>query len=362
MKKRNLGTPSTVYNLQSAKSGFTIVEILVVIVIIGILAALTIFSYIGFKGRTIMASLKSDLTNASGQLKLYEMDKRVYPITYNCPALTDSQICLKASPGTTIEYIPNNSTAPKAYCINATKGGQSLRMSITQDGKVLAGVCPILSYDASNPVSYPGSGTSMFNLGGNYNNGTFNGSGVSYSKTDGALGFDGTAGEVDFGDITSLGLGSGSFTVSIWFKEIASPSPYWPMLVDTGGSGTSKGFYLRNLIDGGNLALILNDGTNKFEIYPIHITVPNEWVMYTAVVNREEDLAYPYINGAVYTSKVTDIRILGDITPSCHLEIAESESAYMLNGQISSVKIYNKALTADEVKQNFETLRGRYGL
>lgn len=364
MKKRNLRASSTIYHLPSTKSGFTIVEILVVIVIIGILVALIVFSYVGFKERAVMASLKSDLTNASGQLKLYEMEKRVYPITYNCPTLTDSQICLKASPDTTLEYIPNNETAPKAYCINATKGDQSLRMSITQDGKVLAGVCPILSYDASNPASYPGSGTSIFNLSGNYNNGDLIG-GVSYSKTDGALSFDGLDDYIDSGDITSLGLGSASFTVSIWFKEIASISPY-PMLIYACGGGITppeytKGFYIRNLISSNELAFILNDGTNKFEVELDYTNTPNKWATFTLVVNREKKLAYPYINGAVYGPKVTDIRILGDITPACHLHVVEN-GTYHLNGLVSSVNIYNKAFTTDEVKQNFETLRGRYGL
>jgi hypothetical protein len=32
------------------------------------------------------------------------------------------------------------------------------------------------------------------------------------------------------------------------------------------------------------------------------------------------------------------------------------------NGKISNVKMYNKTLTATEVKQNFNALRGRYGI
>ena len=35
---------------------------------------------------------------------------------------------------------------------------------------------------------------------------------------------------------------------------------------------------------------------------------------------------------------------------------------YNMSGNIDSVKIYNKALTASEIKQNFNALRGRFGI
>jgi prepilin-type N-terminal cleavage/methylation domain-containing protein len=70
---------STTYKLPSTKSGFTIVELLVVIVVIGILAAITIVSYAGISQRTTVASLQSDLTNAAQQLKLYYTDHGSYP-------------------------------------------------------------------------------------------------------------------------------------------------------------------------------------------------------------------------------------------------------------------------------------------
>ncbi|PIQ71162.1 hypothetical protein COV88_01465 [Candidatus Saccharibacteria bacterium CG11_big_fil_rev_8_21_14_0_20_41_19] len=46
-------------------SGFTIVELLVVIVVIGILAAITIVSYTGITQKAIIASLTSDLDGSS---------------------------------------------------------------------------------------------------------------------------------------------------------------------------------------------------------------------------------------------------------------------------------------------------------
>lgn len=56
------------------QAGFTIVELLIVIVIIGILAAITIVAYNGIQNRARETSLKSDLTNIAKQLELYRAD------------------------------------------------------------------------------------------------------------------------------------------------------------------------------------------------------------------------------------------------------------------------------------------------
>ena len=54
--------------------GFTIVELLVVIVVIGILAAITIVAYRGISQKAVSAALQSDLSNASRKLEIYRAD------------------------------------------------------------------------------------------------------------------------------------------------------------------------------------------------------------------------------------------------------------------------------------------------
>lgn len=90
------------------KKGFTIVELLVVIVVIGILAAITIVSYTGISQRAITSSLQSDLANAAQQLKLFQVDNSAFPATINC-ALPDSSTnkCIKNSNGNTFTYNAN---------------------------------------------------------------------------------------------------------------------------------------------------------------------------------------------------------------------------------------------------------------
>jgi len=59
--------------------GFTLVEILIVIVIIGLLAAIAIPQFITYRNQAIDAQLKSDLKNAAVAIESYFTKKSVYP-------------------------------------------------------------------------------------------------------------------------------------------------------------------------------------------------------------------------------------------------------------------------------------------
>jgi len=89
------------------QKAFTIVELLVVIVVIGILAAITIVSYTGINNQAIVASIKSDLATSSKLLKLFQVDNGNYPTTVstNCDAQPDTTTnkCIKLSPNNIVE-------------------------------------------------------------------------------------------------------------------------------------------------------------------------------------------------------------------------------------------------------------------
>jgi prepilin-type N-terminal cleavage/methylation domain-containing protein len=67
------------------KHGFTIVELLVVIVVIGILAAITVVSYTGITARANKASAQSAAINVARKAEVYSIDGDVgrYPMTMN---------------------------------------------------------------------------------------------------------------------------------------------------------------------------------------------------------------------------------------------------------------------------------------
>lgn len=99
-------------------SGFTIVELLVVIVVIGILASITIISYMGVNSRAVASSLQYELKNAASIL---EADKTIlgyYPATLE---LANNNIGLKTN-NDQLKYFTDNNTNPTGYCLEIIKG------------------------------------------------------------------------------------------------------------------------------------------------------------------------------------------------------------------------------------------------
>ncbi|AHB42022.1 hypothetical protein RAAC3_TM7C00001G0156 [Candidatus Saccharibacteria bacterium RAAC3_TM7_1] len=63
-------------------TGFTIVELLIVIVVIAVLAAITVVAYNGIQQRARDASMQSDLSNVSKKLELYNAENGTYPTSW----------------------------------------------------------------------------------------------------------------------------------------------------------------------------------------------------------------------------------------------------------------------------------------
>jgi prepilin-type N-terminal cleavage/methylation domain-containing protein len=105
-------------------SGFTIVELLVVIVVIGILAAVIIVSFTGVSTKAIVASIKSDLQNGSNQLKVFQVTNNGYPLSVtDCPNPASANVCLKLSGDNKVDsYSVNNSSNPQTFSIVIKNG------------------------------------------------------------------------------------------------------------------------------------------------------------------------------------------------------------------------------------------------
>lgn len=68
-------------NRHRLQNGFTLLEILVVVFIIGILASLIVPNIIGRKDQAMIIAVKNDIRTLVGALKLYRLDNSVYPDT-----------------------------------------------------------------------------------------------------------------------------------------------------------------------------------------------------------------------------------------------------------------------------------------
>jgi type II secretion system protein G len=115
------------------QSGFTIVELLIVIVIIGILAAITIVAYNGIQQRARDSARTSDIAGVQKALELYRADNGIYPsvgsdnVGYNLSTLSTALVPKYIS---TIPNDPNTSLMNYQYVRGAaTSGSYGIRIS-----------------------------------------------------------------------------------------------------------------------------------------------------------------------------------------------------------------------------------------
>jgi hypothetical protein len=224
----------------------------------------------------------------------------------------------------------------------------------------------VLALDAANPKSYPGSGTTWNDLNGNINNGTL--VNTPTYNTNVSFSFDYTQFEyVTFANTNSLMfLNLLPYTLEAWIYPTIDP-----------GSGNYTGIFNRESSDVG----AVRDGYNVFVVQSggSNVLISSERFAAGSVVNAGEYLATAsflnnwhhilatfdgstvkfYRNASLkQTSGITTTNLTNNIQT---LQIAQRGGQYY-RGNISIANIYNRALTADEILQNYNALKGRYGL
>ena len=223
----------------------------------------------------------------------------------------------------------------------------------------------VLALDAGNTKSYPGSGTTWTDLSGNNNHGTLV-NGVSYTENNrGALVFDGSNDYISTQNY-DLDFGTQSFSLCALVNSNSISSAQ--KIINKGQSSAfpsgSVGYSLRFIDSVARFSVW--DGTNNINISSSTLQ-SNTWYHIVGVCNRTTGTCDLYINGLLATS--ANIENLGSISiPEAELTIGNLErGSYaadneFFNGKISNVQIYNKILTSQEVQQNFNATRSRFGI
>ena len=213
----------------------------------------------------------------------------------------------------------------------------------------------VLNLDASNVSSYPGSGTSWFDLSGNGNTGTLTNGPTFNSANGGSIVFDGSNDYVS--SFPTQISGVGSKTVSAWIK-INKTSRVGLAGIRDGGSQTGWVFTV-NRTTYGNLTYF-HTGGSTLEVAAGIIT--NTWYNVCVTYNLTSTTAILYLNGVQIGSPSTSFTA---ITPSSFKGVVGNEdSAFsdLFSGNIAQTLIYNRALSASEVLQNYNITKAKFGL
>ncbi len=111
---------------RSKRSGFTIVELLIVIVVIGILAAISVVAYNGIQNRAHSTAVKSDLNNNAKKLEEYKILNGRYPL--NESQFKDADLTFTLPSGRHAVYCAteNSTTSDWALVIYTVGGGNNL--------------------------------------------------------------------------------------------------------------------------------------------------------------------------------------------------------------------------------------------
>ena len=203
----------------------------------------------------------------------------------------------------------------------------------------------VLALDAANKVSYIGSGTDWYNLSAASNNGTLTNGPTFNAANMGSIVFDGVDDYVSNG--TPPISGNQSFSWGAWIRPTATGTPVFFGYNSTGRAMVSYWNSANNKVTVGTWNLDrLTSGTT---------ILPSTW--------GHTFWTWDGTTLTSYTNGIADGTATGfsfNIS-NLYTTIGNAVNSQYFNGRISQTLVYNRALSAAEVLQNYNITKGRFG-
>ena len=222
----------------------------------------------------------------------------------------------------------------------------------------------IFAVDAANKKSYPGSGTTITDIGGRENTGTLTNSPTFASGDGGSIAFDDTNDYITFGNTSTLNFEwNDPHSIEVWLKRSNSGGSYIVGKNESSGNyrGTEFTFSGANKV----LYIIRNTNSTSNRIYSTTTGTYNDGEWHQFVVTYDGSGTAGGIG--IYVDTVSDVNVVntgnitGGTTSTANAVIgARNGVANYFGGNIASVKYYNKVLTSAEIQQNYNALKNRF--
>ena len=216
--------------------------------------------------------------------------------------------------------------------------------SIVMDGLVF-------SVDAGNSRCYSGNGSSAFGLVSGIGGTLINGVGFT-SSNNGSFIFDGANDYINVGNNSALGI-TNNITIITYFKYTSFDKQWQSIVVKGDNSYRLHRYSVTNQISFG-----INQAGGQDNPTTTNF-ISNRWYFLAATFSLPD--VKLYVNGVLDATSTYSTPIANS---SYDLYIGENaqQPIRFFNGNISQVLIYNRALTAQEIRQNFNATKKRYGL
>jgi hypothetical protein len=226
----------------------------------------------------------------------------------------------------------------------------------------------VLALDAANPKSYPGSGTVWNDISRGGNNGTLTIGPTFNSGNGGSIVFDGVDDYVSILNNSNLVFGNGDFTVSMWIKTPISstgegnPSAWGPIISKgcTTSAPAGTWWFAQNSINTNRITF--NISSTDGGTFVTANTTP-------ILLNGWHNIVFTRLGstGSLYTDTTLtgiDTSSSSNLSTTTPLWIASTSTSTSkrTNMVLSQTQLYNRALSAQEILQNYNATKTRYGL